>query len=63
MKISFVKNAKDETFTEVLVRYGNKYQMDKAANLQILCLGVRIRWILLLPKSFRLLHGGFGTFE
>ena len=26
----FVKNAKDETFTEVLVRYGNKYQMDKA---------------------------------
>ena len=27
----FVKNAKDETFTEVLVRYGNKYQMDKAA--------------------------------
>ena len=27
----FVKNAKDETFVEVLVRYGNKYQMDKAA--------------------------------
>jgi DNA polymerase-3 subunit alpha len=27
----FVKNAKDETFTEVLVRYGNKYQLDKAA--------------------------------
>ncbi len=27
----FVKNAKDETFTEVLVRYGNKYQVDKAA--------------------------------
>ncbi len=27
----FVKNAKDETFTEVLVRYGNKFQMDKAA--------------------------------
>ena len=26
----FVKNAKDETFVEVLVRYGNKYQMDKA---------------------------------
>ena len=27
----FVKNAKDETFTEVLVRYGNKYQLSKAA--------------------------------
>ena len=27
----FVKNVKDETFTEVLVRYGNKYQLDKAA--------------------------------
>ena len=27
----FEKNAKDETFTEVLVRYGNKYQLDKAA--------------------------------
>ncbi len=27
----FVKNAKEETFTEILVRYGNKYQMDKAA--------------------------------
>ena len=27
----FVKNAKDETFVEVLVRYGNKYQMDRAA--------------------------------
>ena len=27
----FVKNVKDETFVEVLVRYGNKYQMDKAA--------------------------------
>ena len=27
----FVKNAKDESFVEVLVRYGNKYQMDKAA--------------------------------
>ena len=27
----FVKNAKDETFVEVLVRYRNKYQMDKAA--------------------------------
>lgn len=27
----FMKNAKDETFVEVLVRYGNKYQMDKAA--------------------------------
>ena len=27
----FVKNSKDETFVEVLVRYGNKYQMDKAA--------------------------------
>ena len=26
----FVKNAKDESFVEVLVRYGNKYQMDKA---------------------------------
>ena len=26
----FVKNAKDETFVEVLVRYGNKYQVDKA---------------------------------
>jgi DNA polymerase-3 subunit alpha len=25
-----VKNAKDETFVEVLVRYGNKYQVDKA---------------------------------
>ena len=27
----FWKNSKDETFTEVLVRYGNKYQLDKAA--------------------------------
>ena len=27
----FVKNAKDETFVEVLVRYGNRYQVDKAA--------------------------------
>ena len=27
----FVKNAKEETFVEVLVRYGNKYQIDKAA--------------------------------
>ena len=27
----FVKNAKEETFVEVLVRYGNKYQADKAA--------------------------------
>ena len=27
----FVKNAKDETFVEILVRYGNKYQVDKAA--------------------------------
>lgn len=27
----FVKNVKDETFVEVLVRYGNKYQLDKAA--------------------------------
>ena len=27
----FVKNAKEETFVEVLVRYGNKYQVDKAA--------------------------------
>ena len=27
----FVKNAKDESFSDVLVRYGNKYQMDKAA--------------------------------
>ena len=26
----FVKNAKDETFVEVLVRYGGKYQLDKA---------------------------------
>ena len=26
----FVENAKGETFTEVLVRYGNKYQLDKA---------------------------------
>ena len=26
----FLKNAKDETFVEVLVRYGNKYQTDKA---------------------------------
>lgn len=26
----FVKNAKDESFTEVLIRYGNKYQTDKA---------------------------------
>lgn len=25
----FVKNSKDETFVEVLVRYGNKYQLDK----------------------------------
>lgn len=25
-----MKNAKDETFVEVLVRYGNKYQTDKA---------------------------------
>jgi DNA polymerase-3 subunit alpha len=27
----FAKNAKDETFADVLVRYGNKYQADKAA--------------------------------
>ena len=27
----FAKNVKDETFVEVLVRYGNKYQLDKAA--------------------------------
>lgn len=27
----FEKNSKDETFTEVLVRYGNKYQLDKRA--------------------------------
>ena len=27
----FVKNAKDESFVEVLVRYGNRYQADKAA--------------------------------
>ena len=27
----FMKNAKEETFTEVLVRYGNRYQLDKAA--------------------------------
>ena len=27
----FVKNAKDETFVEILVRYGNRYQVDKAA--------------------------------
>lgn len=27
----FVTNAKGETFTEVLVRYGNKYQSDRAA--------------------------------
>lgn len=27
----FVKNPKEETFVEVLVRYGNKYQLDKAA--------------------------------
>ena len=27
----FVKKAKDETFVEILVRYGNRYQVDKAA--------------------------------
>lgn len=27
----FMKNSKDETFVETLVRYGSKYQMDKAA--------------------------------
>ena len=27
----FVKNAKDEQFSEVLIRYGNRYQIDKAA--------------------------------
>lgn len=27
----FLKNAKDESFSEVLVRYGSKYQLDKAA--------------------------------
>ncbi|MGL5956993.1 MAG: DNA polymerase III subunit alpha [Phocaeicola sp.] len=27
----FVKNTKNETFTEVLVRYGNKFQIDKSA--------------------------------
>jgi DNA polymerase-3 subunit alpha len=27
----FVKNAKDESFADILVRYGNKYQADKAA--------------------------------
>ena len=32
----FMPNAKGETFTEVLVRYGNKYQLDKAAASQSL---------------------------
>ena len=32
----FMPNAKGETFTEVLVRYGNKYQLDKAAAAQSL---------------------------
>ncbi len=27
----FVKNAKNETFVEVLIRYGNRYQVDQAA--------------------------------
>ena len=27
----FMKNAKEETFSEVLVRYGNRYQLDQAA--------------------------------
>ena len=27
----FVKNAKDEAFSEVLIRYGNRYQIDQAA--------------------------------
>lgn len=27
----FVKNGKDETFTEILVRYGNRFQADRAA--------------------------------
>ena len=27
----FQKNAKDESFSDVLIRYGNKYQLDKAA--------------------------------
>ena len=27
----FVKNAKNESFSDILVRYGNKYQLDKAA--------------------------------
>ena len=49
----FVKNAKDETFTEVLVRYGNKYQMDKAAAANSLIWRCRNQsWSMLLPKSF-----------
>jgi DNA polymerase-3 subunit alpha len=28
----FVKNAKNETFIDILIRYGNKYQNDKASN-------------------------------
>jgi DNA polymerase-3 subunit alpha len=32
----FAKNAKDESFSDVLVRYGNKYQADKAAAMNTL---------------------------
>jgi DNA polymerase-3 subunit alpha len=32
----FVKNAKDESFSDTLVRYGNKYQADKAAAMNTL---------------------------
>ena len=53
----FVKNAKDETFTEVWYVMEISIRWIKP-QLQILCLEVRIKWILLLPKSFRLLHGG-----
>ena len=50
----FMKNSKDETFVETLVRYGSKYQMDKAS---IPCSAVSMRWKLPLLKSYLLQLG------
>jgi hypothetical protein len=44
----FMENAKGETFTEVLVRYGNKYQLDKAQAVNSLFAG---SWQVLLASS------------
>ena len=53
----FVKNAKDEPLPKFWYVMEISIRWIKP-QLQILCLEVRIKWILLLPKSFRLLHGG-----